>query len=473
MEEETWSPGQPVPACGEDVLEVEEMDGTQRAFYAWLTAEIASGRAPDVGGFSSYPFAYAHAAVFEFKGGRDYRRLVSAFDLLLANYSETFLPREVSKINHWRFEAAVLCRLWDEAWAHRSGEMTIINLTRTVSVRLGFSPRLTAADLGAVVFGRPRITEYGLNNRAAIDEAVQVLLDQLHDTAGCNLVDLYCDKIHHEEDCPDATELSELIEDFDYRNDASEARQANKRQIALTQTRTMLERTGAAPFVTESYYFDAEGVEFDTEDEWLRAADELHSRRVEDTSPPADDRLLSITMVGTFVGGNGTRRVLLPGYSREDRTVAVEGCSRLAGTVIQSQANAIFRDAENQVRVAQGLLRVGEGWFSETQLYTQIRASLTGIYVQQHARPKWLAPQHFDVYLPRHNIAIEFQGSQHFGPVAFFGGEATFAKQLERDARKRAASESNGCYLIEVRAGYNLASLIEEIQTVISARSDV
>ena len=49
----------------------------------------------------------------------------------------------------------------------------------------------------------------------------------------------------------------------------------------------------------------------------------------------------------------------------------------------------------------------------------------------------WLGRQSLDFYLPDYNIAIECQGSQHFEPNEFFGGEKSFNEQVKRDNRKK------------------------------------
>ena len=41
-----------------------------------------------------------------------------------------------------------------------------------------------------------------------------------------------------------------------------------------------------------------------------------------------------------------------------------------------------------------------------------------------------------DFYLPDYNIAIEYQGRQHFYPNKIFGGDKEFIKTQERDKRK-------------------------------------
>lgn len=100
------------------------------------------------------------------------------------------------------------------------------------------------------------------------------------------------------------------------------------------------------------------------------------------------------------------------------------------------QVKLLLREAENAVREKVGIPRVGEGWVAETALYQSIQMAFPETRVVQHGRPTWIGRQHLDVWLPEWRLAIEFHGSQHFEPVAFFGGVPAFGSTRERDARK-------------------------------------
>ena len=55
----------------------------------------------------------------------------------------------------------------------------------------------------------------------------------------------------------------------------------------------------------------------------------------------------------------------------------------------------------------------------------------------RHHRADFLQGLELDVYLPDRNIGIEYQGVQHFEPVAHWGGEEALAKLQKRDAKKK------------------------------------
>ncbi|MEP1441851.1 MAG: hypothetical protein ABJK39_02450 [Hyphomicrobiales bacterium] len=134
--------------------------------------------------------------------------------------------------------------------------------------------------------------------------------------------------------------------------------------------------------------------------------------------------------------------------------------------VFREFAVDLIRQAENALRTDKGLPRVGEGWVSETQLYYQLKDEFKSIQVIQHARPSWLGRQHLDVYLPELSVAVEFQGEQHDRPIEFFGGQKAFEENQKRDKRKRAACKRNNIKLFEVREGYDLNQLLEEIKSI-------
>lgn len=75
----------------------------------------------------------------------------------------------------------------------------------------------------------------------------------------------------------------------------------------------------------------------------------------------------------------------------------------------------------------------------------------------------WLGRQSLDFYLPDYNIAIECQGSQHFEPNEFFGGEKSFNEQVERDKRKKNLCEQHNLSLIYVNFDENVDARLRGI----------
>lgn len=94
-------------------------------------------------------------------------------------------------------------------------------------------------------------------------------------------------------------------------------------------------------------------------------------------------------------------------------------------------------------------LSVGDDrWVSEKYLYYRIRESLPDIPIVRHARPTWLGNQHFDIYLPSKNVALEYNGRQHYEPISYFGGEESFKYRTELDEQKLRVAKDNNTVVI-------------------------
>ena len=106
------------------------------------------------------------------------------------------------------------------------------------------------------------------------------------------------------------------------------------------------------------------------------------------------------------------------------------------------------RDAENDVREQLGVPRIGEGWVSETQLYKLVALMFSDYEVIREASPDWLGNQRLDIFIPSLNIAIEYQGEQHFKPIELFGGAEGLHKTRERDKRKKRLCHENKVKLV-------------------------
>lgn len=106
------------------------------------------------------------------------------------------------------------------------------------------------------------------------------------------------------------------------------------------------------------------------------------------------------------------------------------------------------RDAENYIRDLKGVARIGERWVNETLLFNYINLLFPEFTVQREASPTWLNKQRFDVYIPELNLAIEYQGKQHYVAVSLFGGEEGLEKTQQRDKKKLQLSKANSVEII-------------------------
>jgi len=106
----------------------------------------------------------------------------------------------------------------------------------------------------------------------------------------------------------------------------------------------------------------------------------------------------------------------------------------------------LLREAENILRERHGLPRIGKGWISEMLMFRIIQQRFAD--AELHAQLDWLRPQHLDCYVPSIRVGFEFQGEQHFEPVAVFGGEVGLAQTKQRDQLKAKKCANNNVTLI-------------------------
>jgi hypothetical protein len=129
-----------------------------------------------------------------------------------------------------------------------------------------------------------------------------------------------------------------------------------------------------------------------------------------------------------------------------------------------------MREADNTHREEAGIPRIGEGWVSEARLYRALVQAFPDRKAVHHGRPIWLGPQHLDVYFPDENVGVEYQGRQHYEPVEYFGGAKAFERIQKLDRRKANLCVRNGCILLHVDEGYDLASVVGRLRSAFQGR---
>lgn len=89
--------------------------------------------------------------------------------------------------------------------------------------------------------------------------------------------------------------------------------------------------------------------------------------------------------------------------------------------------------------------------FFENKLFEKIVEYYKDINIMKQYKANWLRYKHkmsLDIFIPDYNIAIEYQGSQHFKPNKFYGGINQFNKQIIRDELKFQQCKDNGITLL-------------------------
>ena len=91
--------------------------------------------------------------------------------------------------------------------------------------------------------------------------------------------------------------------------------------------------------------------------------------------------------------------------------------------------------------------RIKTRWVNEYKLFYLISLHYNDAIYQY--RSSWLGKQSLDIFIPSINIAIEYQGQQHYKPIDVFGGEDSYENHVSRDYRKKELCRLNKVTLLE------------------------
>lgn len=105
---------------------------------------------------------------------------------------------------------------------------------------------------------------------------------------------------------------------------------------------------------------------------------------------------------------------------------------------------------KNAIRTKAGLPLVGSQKVNETRVYNLICSVFKKYKVEREYSHECIKPQRYDYFIDSLQLAIEWNGEQHYYPVEYFGGEKGYEATIKRDERKRSKSKKHGILLIEL-----------------------
>lgn len=127
-----------------------------------------------------------------------------------------------------------------------------------------------------------------------------------------------------------------------------------------------------------------------------------------------------------------------------------------------------FRALENQLRKGRGFESVGS-FFMEKLLFDKLRQEFPELTILSQHSPDWLSPQRFDIFIDECNLAIEYNGEQHFRAIGFFGGENGFKRIRLLDERKKTKCTANSTFLFEIRYDEDFDVAVETLKCEIKS----
>jgi hypothetical protein len=124
---------------------------------------------------------------------------------------------------------------------------------------------------------------------------------------------------------------------------------------------------------------------------------------------------------------------------------------------------------EDLIRKKYGFDSVGS-LYSEKFLFESLKIQFPELKIKSQYSPKWLGRQRIDIFVVEINLAIEYNGKQHYYPIDFFGGEKGLKEIQLRDNVKKEKCLKNGVDLIEVRYDENIHNSFQYLKNLIETR---
>ena len=123
----------------------------------------------------------------------------------------------------------------------------------------------------------------------------------------------------------------------------------------------------------------------------------------------------------------------------------VNNANRLL-TKLEKQQRNIKKFVEDEVRYKFGT--IAELWKNESSLYSIIRSLYPNSTVYRRYRPPYLHGLEFDIFIEEMNLALEYQGMQHFEPVEHWGGIKYLRYVRSHDQYKKEICDKLGISLV-------------------------
>lgn len=105
----------------------------------------------------------------------------------------------------------------------------------------------------------------------------------------------------------------------------------------------------------------------------------------------------------------------------------------------------------------------------QTKLYEKLKQIFSDKQIVFEATKKvipWIKTQRIDIYFPEINLAIEYDGKQHFKPISIFGGNSGFEYTIKQDKIKEQKCKENNCTLIRIPYKYTKDEFLKLITKI-------
>jgi len=177
-----------------------------------------------------------------------------------------------------------------------------------------------------------------------------------------------------------------------------------------------------------------------------------------------DNHIRVIFNIGDLDYIYGGNQVELTRYKRESLREI-----KLTARIVQDFYELIRQNLlklEELVRLQHGYDIVGT-LYAERFIYINLKNEFPQYNIISQYSPVWLGRQRIDIFIEELNVAIEYNGKQHYEAIDFFGGLEGLRLNQERDLMKRNKCHENNVQLVEIRYDENIHKSLKKLISMI------
>ena len=105
----------------------------------------------------------------------------------------------------------------------------------------------------------------------------------------------------------------------------------------------------------------------------------------------------------------------------------------------------------------------------QSQIYNELKRTFPDEVWEWEYSPEWLGRQRFDIYNKKHNLAIEYNGIQHYMPVNYFGGITSHKNVVRLDKIKNDKCKINHCVLYIIKYDdFNMEKILKDVRNLLN-----
>ncbi len=131
----------------------------------------------------------------------------------------------------------------------------------------------------------------------------------------------------------------------------------------------------------------------------------------------------------------------------------------------------ILEEIQNIISKGRGYTLYSNNPTKEDKIFELLNSSFGNYKIIRQYRPKWLGMQRIDFYIEEVNVAIEWNGEQHYKSVEKYGGFEGLKLIQDRDQKKRILCKKNKLPLLELEYHLSEKQIITKVNNFIKKHS--